>query len=167
MSDSSDPPRTGRSSEATPAAPRTVWLIGAVARGRRVLSQPFRKQAPLEIVRVLANQLSNKPRDKVTVMKSNTARSHIFRCLYRSRSRRRIFLPSRLLAMVVVWLIRSIVKEFKHHHWYLLLALFGVPIFFLLVVVRGYQQDTKAKIEALRKKPHGGDWRKQVGKKQC
>ena len=34
--------------------------------------------------------------------------------------------------MVVVWLIRSIVKEFKHHHWYLLLALFGVPIFFLL-----------------------------------
>ena len=69
--------------------------------------------------------------------------------------------------MVVLWLIQSIVKEFKHHHWYLLLALFGVPIFFLLVVVRGYQQDTKAKIEALRKKPHGGDWRKQVGKKQC
>ena len=61
--------------------------------------------------------------------------------------------------MVVLWLIQSIVKEFKHHHWYLLLALFGVPIFFLLVVVRGYQQDTKAKIEALRKtaSSHCGD----------
>ena len=164
MSDSSDPPRTGRSSEATPAAPRTVWLIGAVARGRRVLSQPFRKQAPLEIVRVLANQLSNKPRDKVTVMKSNTARSHIFGLAKIQKQVAPPYLSPVDSAMVVVWLIRSIVKEFKHHHWYLLLALFGVPIFFLLVVVRGYQQDTKAKIEALRKKPHGGDWRKQVGK---
>ena len=80
MSDSSAPPRAAdRSSEAArvaAAAPRAVALMpGAIARGGRVFWQPLRKQAPLEIVRVLANQLSNKPRANVTVTKSTTARS--------------------------------------------------------------------------------------------